>query len=509
MEYNLKSIIIKTAIRRSGYCLGEGVNAAMLKPNELERLDHYTGYKGLPPLMDLLPLREAVSKGLPVLEVAERLKRMHWAMRTAHRVMLAHLAGMPIYELKMALSLHAYYCAEHIEAFALRIREMRQPPYGLDGVPAAALALCGDELLATPTTPALLLGLYEVLFPELQQAVERLLRDTNKLFDYPTYRVCRHALLELEEVNAYGVKALTALVSDADREELQPWIELLHSSLAASGGLDGTAPVNLTTFSPQFSAKPYVYDGTPKRDERFIDPYNMGVNAEALLFDREIPSFPKTLMLFYKRMREINVPEVMASILFETPDKPWGYYRDMTRQLWDEARHAMMGEVGFASLGMDWRKIPFDLSWSHNLNTRLSPIERHAVLFTIEQGLMPKDKGKEYEWEVAVASASPLAQLIQDYDWADENLHARIGRDWLVTQIGTQEKALAFGDKAWSNAVDDWSKWREKGLTNHHNWWPEIYDEACFLSNVKPDPKTQAFHVTYEGIRPDQVKTVA
>ena len=28
----------------------------------------------------------------------------------------------------------------------------------------------------------------------------------------------------------------------------------------------------------------------------------------------------------------------------------------MTRQLWDEARHAMMGEVGFASLGIDWPK---------------------------------------------------------------------------------------------------------------------------------------------------------
>ena len=61
-------------------------------------------------------------------------------------------------------------------------------------------------------------------------------------------------------------------------------------------------------------------------------------------------------MMFYKRLREIDVPEMMASIITETTGKPWGYYRDMTRQLWDEARHAMMGEVGFVDLGIDWRK---------------------------------------------------------------------------------------------------------------------------------------------------------
>ncbi len=480
----------------------------MLNAHEAERLDSYVGFRGLPPLVDLLPVREAATKGLPVLEVAERLKRMHWAMRTAHRVMLAHLAAMPIYELKTAFSLHAHYCAEHIDAIATRIREMRQPPSELEGVPTSALALCADELISAPHTPALSVGLYEVLFPELERSLASLLNETNKLFDHPTFRVCRFALLEFQEVNAYGSKALRSLVSNADREELAPWLELLRNTLKSSGGLDGTAPVCAATPMPLFSVNPFVYDGTPKRDERFCDPYNMGVNAEALLFDPEIPPLAKTLMLSFKRMREINVPEVMASILVETPERPWDYYRDLTRQLWDEARHAMMGEIGFVSLGIDWKKIPFDLSWSHNLNTRLSPLERHAVLFTIEQGLMPKIRGKEYEWEVAAASPSALSQLIQDYDWADEILHARIGRDWLVTQIGTQQQALEFGDKAWSGAVDDWSQWRDKGFTDHRNWWPEIYAEACTLWNVPLDSKAYSFHITYEGIRPDQKQVV-
>ena len=77
----------------------------------------------------------------------------------------------------------------------------------------------------------------------------------------------------------------------------------------------------------------------------------MGVNAEAMIFDPAIPPLPKTIMLYFKRMREIDVPEMMASILQRPAGKPWEYYRDMTRQLWDEARHAMMGEVGFVLPG--------------------------------------------------------------------------------------------------------------------------------------------------------------
>ena len=76
----------------------------------------------------------------------------------------------------------------------------------------------------------------------------------------------------------------------------------------------------------------------------------------------------------------------------------------MTRQLWDEARHAMMGEVGFANLGMDWpHEVMINFTWSLALNTQLKPMERHAVLYFIEQGLMPKT-GKRFEWEVGLAS---------------------------------------------------------------------------------------------------------
>ena len=471
-------------------------------------VDSYRGYSGLPTLVSLHTMKEAATIGLSVGESVARLKRIHWSLKKLHGIFVSRITSTPIYELKMAFSLHGFYCGEHVEEFAGRVREMRQPPHGLEVSPHASLDLFFDEILAAPTTEALLLGLYERAIPAVIRSLENLIVDTNKLFDHPTYRVCRLTLVEIQDVLRNGTQAVACVVKQEAITELQDWLTTLDRMLAAAGDLDGKKEQTADVVDRKFSTTAYKYDPVPKRDERFKDPYNMGVNAEAMLFDPDIPPFPKIIMLYFKRMREIDVPEMMASILNETNGKPWKYYRDMTRQLWDEARHAMMGELGFVSMGIDWTKIPLNFTWSLGMNTILTSRERHAVLYTIEQGLMPKKTGKEHEWEIAVASANPLAAMIQDYDWADEVLHARIGRDWIVSEIGTQADTLAYGDKAWSKIVVDWKKWRDDGLTEHRNWWPEVYRSACHHQGFEPDPQVLAYSTTYENARAD-LKEVA
>jgi hypothetical protein len=463
----------------------------------------YQSYRNLPSLAGICSMEEAMKPGLSVEECVRRLKRYHFALKRLHQILTARITAEPIYELKMGFSLHAHYCAEHVAALRKRVGEMREPPLGLEVVPDENLEILFDEILAAPTTEELLIGIYEKALPAVKAALEEHMRDTNRLADHPSVRVCRFALVEIGETIEFGRKAIAQLVDASARQRVSSWTALLDDCLAAAGGLSGTAERVVKTIERKHSAKPFKFDGFPKRDERFPDPYNMGVNAEVFLYDEKFPPEPKTLMMFYKRLREIDVPEMMASIIVETPDKPWGYYQDMTRQLWDEARHAMMGEVGFANIGIDWpNKVMVNFTWSMALNTQLKPIERHAVLYFIEQGLMPKT-GKRFEWEVGQASHNPLSALFQDYDWADEVLHARIGRDWYLKEFDDAKKAVQYGDECWSKVLMGWEQWREQGLTQHRNWWPEAYQQACARWGEKPDPQVLNYSTTYQTVRAD------
>ncbi len=457
----------------------------------------------LPRLAGLASLPEAMKPGLSVEECVRRLKRYHYAFKRLHQIFTARITAEALYELKMGFSLHAHLCAEQVSAWRKRVGEMREPPLGLEVVPDPNLELLFDELLGAPTTEELLVGLYEKALPALRTALEQHIRDANPLADAPSVRLCRLTLFELGDMLQFGAQCVSVLVDSKLRESLGGWLQLLGDALSAAGGLDGTQPGSTEAPARRYSAAPYRYDPVPKRDHRFPDPYNMGVNAEVFLYDERFPPEPKTLMMFYKRLREVDVPEMMASIVTETPDKPWEYYRDMTRQLWDEARHAMMGEVGFENLGIDWpKKVMINFTWSLALNTQLKPIERHAVLYFIEQGLMPKS-GKRYEWEVGRASHNPLAALFQDYDWADEVLHARIGRDWYLKDFKDPQQAVKYGDECWSRVLMNWEKWRADGLTEHRNWWPGLYRDACRHWGTEPDAEVLAYATTYQKVRAD------
>jgi hypothetical protein len=118
---------------------------------------------------------------------------------------------------------------------------------------------------------------------------------------------------------------------------------------------------------------------------------------------------------------------------------------------------------------------------------------------------MPAKTGKKYEWDVAVATTNRLTELIQDYDWADEVLHAKIGRDWIVPELGGQTETMEFGNAAWSKALKDaYDQFREAGYTEHDNWWPKIYRQACQHWGVEPDPEVLAYNVSYRDTRPDR-----
>jgi hypothetical protein len=184
----------------------------------------------------------------------------------------------------------------------------------------------------------------------------------------------------------------------------------------------------------------------------------------------------RNLALLCKRTLEMDVPEMMASFLLERTDLPWDIWREYSRQLWDECRHAMMGTVAFESRGIDWTRIPLNVGFALRLNLHATAAERQGMLFAIEQSLMPGETGKRFEYETALAAGDALSARFHDYDWADEVLHAQIGRRWLrhegIAPDEARERAAHTHERTWAALA------AYADPDQRVDWWPAFVQDA-------------------------------
>ncbi len=434
----------------------------------------------IPELAGVATYADAARVGYSVDENVARLLRYHWTERRLMAVLVAHLTAEPVWEVKCALALHQWQSAEHVSALRTRITEMRHPAPPLDVAPDAALDRFLDELLHSANTAELLAGVYDVAYPALADAYREHVAGTNPLVDHPTRRLLRVALAESEEAIAWGRQAMDALCSaSADaRVAAATWFTPLRNLLAAAGGIAGDRPVPpREDEEPLRSERSFAPDFHPRRDERFAGSYNFEFPPHLVYNTEGVPDDERNLALLCKRALEMDVPEMMASFITERADQPWEFHHDYSRQLWDEARHAMMGTVALEARGVDWkRELPLNVSFALRLNLHATPLERQVMLYAIEQSLMPAETGKRFEYETAKAAGDELSVHFHDYDWADEVLHAQIGRRMLrrdgITRDEAVERAAAIHEKTWA-ALD-----RYRALAPQVNWWPEFVQRA-------------------------------
>ena len=434
----------------------------------------------IPELAGIATYASAARPGYSVAENVDRLLRLHWAERGVMRILLAHIASTPEWEIKCAVCLHQWYAAEHAEMLRKRISEMRHPVPPLDNAPDSALDAFFEELLLSRDTMELLAGIYRVALPALRDAYVTHIAQTNPLVDHPTRRIMRTVVADLDESIAWGDRALGGLTTN-DQNELHrasKWETHLRTYLDAAHGIAGdaareqdeTAPLPspaTRSFSPSFH---------PARDDRFSGQYNFNFPPHLVYNAPGIPADERNLALLCKRTLEMDVPEMMASFLFERDDQPWSFYYEYSRQLWDEARHAMLGTVALHARGIDWTRIPLNVGFSLRLNLHATPLERQILLYAIEQSLMPADTGKRYEYETAKEAGDELSAHFHDYDWADEVLHAQIGRRVLaregISQQDALERAKDIHDRTWAMLAQ--YEDREPQL----DWWPQFVREA-------------------------------
>ncbi len=431
---------------------------------------------GIPPLAGLTSYEEAAKPGFGVDDNVDLLRRYNWVETRLYQMSAAFMNPTPEWEVKCALSLHLYLDGEHSQALRQRVAELRRPPLFLDKSPDEALDAFLDEALRAQNTVEVLVGIFDVIRPALLEAYKRHLAANNPLFDFPTCRLLKVAIAEEEQMIEWGREAMAAVIkTDADIKTAEAWRAHLDVFLSAAGGIDGKGE-RIETLPTKRATTPFIPNLDPKRDERSGEIYNFHYRANDVYQDTEADMDERVLALMFKRFHEMDVPEMMSSIILQTEGKPWEYYRDMARQLWDEARHAMMGEVWFAKKGIDWSKYPNHVAWSMHLNLDRTPLERHITLYFIEQNLMDGKTGKQLEWKIAKSANDEFATYLQDYDWADEVLHAQIGRRWLKPDIGDVKTMMEMGREI-AGRPSPTIEARVK-LAEQTDWWPRFVKDS-------------------------------
>jgi hypothetical protein len=478
---------------------------------------------GIPELAGICTYADADRPGLGVEENVALLKRYNWVETRLTDLLLTQVTATPEWEVKDAFCLHVWLDAEHAKWLQERVAELRHPPHNFHRPPDDALEAWLQEALRSRGTVELLVALYRVIKPALLVAYREHLQRTNPLVDQPTRRILRFIIQEEEEMIDWGRAALEALLPDADsRATAAAWEAHLRAYLEAAGGVpggikdpkDGDAVPDASftpppaSLPPARASAPLEPDWFPQRDGRFQS-FNYHFPPHWVYAQPERPASERMLALVCKRLLELDVPEMMAHIIWqekrqalaEGKPKPWAYTADMCRQMWDEARHSMMGEAWLACHGIDFTRVPLNIGFSLGLNRLATPREAHAALYWIEQGLMPRTTGKAYEWRTACESKDPLAALYMDYDWADEVLHVHIGRRWLVHEIGSREEAERLGSEAFSRVM---AVRRQRGLegaeaTEQREWWPDFCEDVL---GYRPEPLAPEVYETPDAEAP-------
>jgi len=435
---------------------------------------------GIPPLAGLCSYVDASRPGMGVDRTVARLKRYNALLRGLHETACAHLARTPEWEVKCAFGLHLWLDAEHCTLIRARVAEMREPPLGLDAIDDPRLAAVLDELLRADDTAEILAGIYTTVRARLVAALEEHIAALNPLFDQPTHRMLRWMLAEQRELLAWGEQALAAVSRDENAAaRAAAFGAHVEAFLAAAGGVSGeqeaaSAPLP----APRSDGSEFAMDATPRRDSRFTGTLRYDAPIDEVYVDESKPDDERTWALAAKRLREMDVPEWMAPILFKTRGKPWPYYHELARQLWDETRHAMMGETAFVRLGVPHYRYPITVASVIALNREFTPLEAHTILWHIEQGLMPRETGKRWEMEIAEGYGDPFFIALQDHDWADEVLHAQIGRRWLRDEYASAAARTAAGTEImarWHRALE---RIRSESGEREWNWWPDFVAQA-------------------------------
>ena len=363
-------------------------------------------------------------------DTAQILKRFFFCERA---LVVSEAAWLPLVapiEIKTEFPRLIWQSAQNAHALRERVFELRFPSRALeqegpDGTLVALFGIVKDS----PSVPAFLLAVGDVLLPALRDSYSDYLAASDAIADGPTHRFLSLALAEKEEqVRTVSRWAESALAENPGcRDAASAWARALRDRLSAFGnvGIEPSAGADKLRSVP--GARAYAIPDKPARDPRFwpcryywpdiVDssfPYGEGLKLQ--------------LRSAISHLNEVWAVETGGVILSAFAHVlPWEWIKDAARWTYDESRHCQMGYDRLCAWGLDPAEVPLG-TYIYESAAGQDPIYRLGMLYFFETKNI---RHKPVRAGLFHTYGDKLSEHDMDFDWADETIHAGYGKHWL------------------------------------------------------------------------------
>jgi hypothetical protein len=375
---------------------------------------------------------------LSVEQATQRLKRIAAFHHMLMRTVAGWIIEIPEFEIKIELAHHVYMHAEACRSLRQRLIELRVPLASTDDFKDDQVTLLQKEIEQSHSAPELIVATQKVT-NQLLRAEVQLETDTDGLVDLPTIRVLRQIRPDLVEISAWGEAVVRAYVHGGWPEQpLVDWGKHIEAVLHYCGGVPGELQECETPQLRQNVEPPFQRKISCARDERFTTFHHTRDYRHAdHLNSKEAGEYERERLELIRVQRdEIDAIETFANVLYDLPSAPFDLQVDLARFIWDEARHAEMGQQSLARLGFDPFGVPCGII-GINVRAPLAPELALAQISIFGELNMVGRLRRLSQW--AYQSHDRPTGIGFDFIHADELIHLRRGRAWLKTLSTTDD----------------------------------------------------------------------
>jgi len=371
------------------------------------------------------------------------------------RIQAGFIPAMSIWEHRKQMPMLIFQSMRRIQDLRVRVREL-----GLSlGQMHLSAGVAGRKLLdelCCAKTSADLLEAGMILIPRLLvTGIEDYLKNNNSVYDLPSVPLLEASRNELAHQIKWAEEAVKMLTPETGQEPEVGWIEKiqkLSSELCETLHESCEKAAKPLCVSRRIGSLPLADSVLP------LGFHHLEFGPGALPAETEYAQRERYHAMNF--LQEVQAADTCASLLFEAPDMPWEFYFDVSRQLWDEARHSSFGESKLLELGSSPSEVGLSTK-AYALRQTLLPTDRYAALSTQEADAFP---GKHAGLKDAVAHGDRLSAMAWSYDIADETQHVRFGNKWVPVLI---EKC---GDpRSFEQVKADARNWRQSVLAQMYN----------------------------------------